>query len=63
MSNLGFESKKEIEMLNSDINVSNTRIENNKQNKDRFEKEIEELSVRIKDLEEEKKQKRRKKKT
>ena len=61
MSNLGFESKKEIEMLNSDINVSNTRIENNKQNKDRFEKEIEELSVRIKDLEEEKKQKEEKK--
>ena len=43
MSNLGFESKKEIEMLNSDINVSKTRIENNKQNKERFEKEIEEL--------------------
>ncbi len=62
MSNLGFESKKEIEMLNSDINVSNTRIENNKQNKERFEKEIEELSARIKELEEEKKQKEEKKK-
>ena len=61
MSNLGFESKKEIEMLNSDINVSNTRIENNKQNKGRFEKEIEELSARIKELEEEKKQKEEKK--
>lgn len=61
MSNLGFESKKEIEMLNSDINVSNTRIENNKQNKERFEKEIEELSARIKELEEEKKQKEEKK--
>ncbi len=61
MSNLGFESKKEIEMLNSDINVSNTRIENNKQNKERFEKEIEELSARINDLEEEKKQKEEKK--
>ena len=61
MSNLGFESKKEIEMLNSDINVSNTRIENNKQNKERFEKEIEELTARIKELEEEKKQKEKKK--
>ena len=63
MSNLGFESKKEIEMLNSDINVSNTRIENNKQNKERFEKEIEELLARIKDLEEEKKQREEKKET
>ena len=61
MSNLGFESKKEIEMLNSDINVSNTRIENNKQNKERFEKEIEELTARIQELEEEKKQKEEKK--
>ena len=61
MSNLGLKSKKEIEMLNSDINVSNTRIENNKQNKERFEKEIEELSARIKELEEEKKQKEEKK--
>ncbi len=61
MSNLGFESKKEIEMLNSDINVSNTRIENNKQNKERFEKEIEELTVRIQELEGEKKQKEEKK--
>ena len=61
MSNLGFESKKEIEMLNSDINVSKTRIENNKQNKERFEKEIEELDSRIKELEDEKKQKEEKK--
>ena len=60
MSNLGFESKKEIEMLNSDINVSNTRIENNKQNKERFANEIEDLSSRIKELEEEKKQKEEK---
>ncbi len=63
MSNLGFESKKEIEMLHSDINVSNTRIENNKQNKERLEKEIEELTTRIKELEEEKKQKDQKKET
>ena len=57
MTNLGFESKKDIEMLNSDINVSNTRIENNKENKLRFEKEVKELETRIKELEEEKKQK------
>ena len=60
MTNLGFESKKDIEMLNSDINVSNTRIENNKENKLRFEKEIKELETRIKELEEEKKQKQEK---
>ena len=52
MTNLGFESKKDIEMLNSDINVSNTRIENNKENKLRFEKEVKELETRIKELEE-----------
>ena len=60
MTNLGFESKKDIEMLNSDINVSNTRIENNKENKLRFEKEVKELETRIKELEEEKKQKQEK---
>ena len=60
MTNLGFESKKDIEMLNSDINVSNTKIENNKENKLRFEKEIKELETRIKELEEEKKQKQEK---
>ena len=57
MSNLGFESEKEIEMLNSDINVANTRIANNKENSERFEKEIKELNERIKELNEEIKQK------
>ena len=61
MSNLGFESKKEIEMLNSDINVANTRINNNKENKERYEKEIEEQKQRLEELEEEKKQKEAKK--
>ena len=61
MSNLGFESKKEIEMLNSDINVANTRIANNVENKQRFEKEIEELSKRLEELAEEIKQKQEKK--
>ena len=61
MSNLGFESQKEIEMLNSDINVANTRIGNNKENSKRYEKEIEELKARIKELQEEIEQKQEKK--
>ena len=61
MSNLGFESQKEIEMLNSDINVSNTRIANNTENSERLKNEIEELQKRIEELEEEKKQKEEKK--
>ena len=61
MSNLGFESQKEIEMLNSDINVANTRIGNNKENSKRYEKEIEELRTRIKELQEEIEQKQEKK--
>lgn len=36
MSNLGFESQKEIEMLNSDINVSKTKISNNEENEKRI---------------------------
>ena len=60
MSNIGFESQKEIEMLNSDINVANTKINNNKENKQRYEKEIEELNIRKKELEEEIKQKEEK---
>ena len=60
MSSIGFESQKEIEMLNSDINVANTRITNNKENRERYEKEIEELDLRKKELEEEIKQKEEK---
>lgn len=60
MSNLGFESQKEIEMLNSDINVANTRIVNNQENKERFEKEIKELEARVEELKEEIKQKQEK---
>ena len=61
MSNLGFASQKEIEMLNSDINVANTRIHNNKENKERFEKEIEESTLKKQELEEEMKQREEKK--
>lgn len=61
MSNIGFESQKEIEMLNSDINVANTRISNNKENTTRFENEIEELNQKVTDLNEEINQKIQKK--
>ncbi len=61
ISNLGFESKKEIEMLNSDINVANTRINNNKENKERFEKEIEDSKQRKEELEKEIEQREEKK--
>ena len=61
MSNIGFQSQKEIEKLNSDINVANTRIGNNKENSKRYEKEIEELRTRIKELQEEIEQKQEKK--
>ena len=60
LSNIGFESQKEIEMLNSDINVANTRIANNKENKQRYEKEIEESKTRLQELHEEMEQKQEK---
>ena len=53
MSNIGFESQKKIEGLNSDINVANTRIENNK--------EIEEYKIKITELENELNQKQERK--
>ena len=61
LSNLGFASQKEIEMLNSDINVANTRIHNNQENKERFEKEITEAEEKKQQLEEEMKQREEKK--
>lgn len=61
MSNMGFASQKEIEMLNSDINVASTRIHNNQENKERFEKEIEEAMTKKQELEEEMKQREEKK--
>ena len=60
MSNLGFESQKEIEMLNSDINVANTRISNNKENSQRYEKEIEEANLRLEELQKEMEQRQEK---
>ena len=61
MSNLGFESQKKIEQLNSNISVSKARIDNNNENKERFQKEIEESNSRIKELKEEVEQKESKK--
>lgn len=61
MQNLGFESSKQIEKINSDINVSKERIANNKENYTRLEKEITENEQRKKELEEEKVQKLEKK--
>ena len=60
MSNIGFESQKEIEMLNSDINVANTRIANNKENAVRYKKEIEEAQQKLESLKEEIEQKKQK---
>lgn len=61
MSNLGFESQKEIEMLNSDINVAKTKISNNEENSKRFSEEVEEKKQRIEELQVELKQKEEKK--
>ena len=61
MQNIGFESTNKIEKINSDINVAQERKENNKENKERFANEIEEIKTRITELEEEKKQKQDKK--
>ena len=52
--NLGFESEKKIEQINSDINVQKTKIENNNQNSDTYLKEIEELKKRNAEILEEK---------
>lgn len=51
MQNIGFESQKEIEQLNSDINVANTKIQNNIENSSRYEVEIQEIEEKIKTTE------------
>ena len=61
MQNIGFESSKQIEQINSNINVANERTLNNNENYKRYEKEIEETKTRIEELEEEKLQKKEKK--
>ena len=47
MQNIGFESQKKQEQLNSDINVFKSKIENNEQNEKRYVEEIEELKKKI----------------
>ena len=42
--NLGFEMSKKQEKINSDISIANERISNNKENYERYLKEIEEVS-------------------
>ncbi len=59
--NLGFESEKKKEQFNGQIKVDEERIENNKENFERYQKDIEELKERNALLEEEKKQKAEKK--
>ena len=54
--NLGFEMSKKQEKINSDINIANERITNNKENYDRYLNEIEDINTRVLELEEEKKQ-------
>ena len=53
MQNIGFESQKKQEQLNSDINVFKSKIENNEQNEKRYLDEIEELKSIINASEEE----------
>ena len=59
--NLGFESSKQIEQINSDINVAKERIANNNSNFERYKTDIEDLNTRISELEEEKKSRLEKK--
>ena len=52
--NIGFESEKKIEQINSEINVSSERISNNTQNSERFKREIQDLEKRNLEIAEEK---------
>ena len=61
MQNLGFESEKEIEKLNSNINVAETKILNNIENTKQYQEEIVELEEKIETLKQEIKQKQSKK--
>ena len=63
LQNIGFESQKEIEKLNSNINVSETKIQNNIENIERYHHEITEIENKIKELKQEIVQKESKKDT
>ena len=45
-SSISFESQKEIEILGANVSVAETRIENNKENKKRYENEINEIEIK-----------------
>ena len=51
--NLRFTSQKDVETLTSEINVAKSKIENNEENRKRFEEEIEETKAKILKTEEE----------
>ena len=53
LQNIGFESQKKQEQINSDINIFKSKIENNEQNEKRYIEEIEELKKKIQSSEEE----------
>lgn len=57
MQNIGFESSNQIEKINSNINVSEERINNIQENNKRYETEIAEINEKIVELEEEKNKK------
>ena len=61
MQNIGFESEKEIEKLNSNINVAETKILNNIENAKLYQDEIAELEEKIENLKQEIQQKQSKK--
>ena len=61
MQNIGFESQKEIEKLNSNINVAEAKIASNTENIETYKKEITGLEEKIKNLKEEIEQKQTKK--
>ena len=61
MQNIGFESQKEIERLNSNISIATSKIENNTENIERYKAEIEELEEKIKNSKKEIDQKESKK--
>ena len=61
MQNIGFESQKEIEKLNSNINLAEAKIKNNIENTELYQKEIKELEEKIENLKQDIEQKQNKK--
>ena len=61
MQNIGFESQKEIEKLNSNINLAEAKIKNNIENTELYQKEIKELEEKIENLKQDIEQKKNKK--